>query len=260
MERFIASSDNTMIHFTVSGQGDTALIFVHGWLGSGNWWDSQQAFFSKTYRVITLDLAGHGKSGKERRDWSGTRYADDIIAVINQIDSERIVLVGHSMAGAYVLEAALSSSPVKAIILIDTLKNLDQLMTIQQAEEWLLGFYRKNFSDAVENLLPKFLFCESTPELIRQRLQQEFLAHDPEFAVKAIEPLYKMDIREFAQRIEVPVRAINSTFSPTNRENNQKYFRDFDVVSIADTGHYPMLEKPDEFNDLLHNVLKALDV
>lgn len=41
MERFIASTDDTMIHFTVSGSGDTAIIFVHGWLGSGHWWDSQ---------------------------------------------------------------------------------------------------------------------------------------------------------------------------------------------------------------------------
>ncbi|GAK52949.1 possible carboxylesterase, Est-1 [Candidatus Moduliflexus flocculans] len=258
MERYVASSDNTLIHFTASGHGDTAIIFVHGWLGSGDWWNLQKEFFSKQYCVITLDLAGHGKSGKGRREWSGKLYADDIMAVVNQVDSERIVLVGHSMAGAYVLEAALLSSRARAIILIDTLKNLDQLMTIQQAEERILGAYRKNFNDAVENLLPKFLFCDSTPEPIRQQLQKEFLRNDPEFAVNAIEPLYKMDIRELAKRIEIPVRAINSTFTPTNRENNQKYFRDFDFVSISDTGHYPMLEKPEEFNDLLHNVIKNL--
>jgi pimeloyl-ACP methyl ester carboxylesterase len=258
MERFIASSDDTIIHFTVSGDGDAAIMFVHGWLGSGHWWDSQEEFFSRKYCVIKIDLAGHGKSGKERRDWTGERYADDIIAVINQIDSERIVLVGHSMAGAYVLDAALLSSKVKTIVLVDTLKDLDQLMTIQQAEEQLFAIYRTNFRDAVENLLPKFLFCDSTPEPIRKQLLKEFLGNDPEFAVKAIEPLYKMDIRELAKRIEVPVRAINSTLTPSNRENNQKYFRDFDFVSIPDTGHYPMLEKPEVFNDLLQKVLRDL--
>lgn len=258
MERFIASADDTMIHFSVSGTGDPAILFVHGWLGSGQWWNSQEEDFSTKYCVITMDLAGHGKSGKDRVDWSGRRYADDIVAVMNQIDSERIVLVGHSMAGAYVLEAATRSPRIKAIVLVDTLKDLDQVMTIQQAEEGLFVSYRKDFRDAVENLLSKFLFCDSTPESIRKRIQGEFLENDPEFAIKLLEPLFKMDTRELAKRIQIPVRAINSNFTPTNLESARKYFRDFDPLAISDTGHYPMLEKPEEFNELLKKALESL--
>ena len=256
MDKFISSSDETMIHYTVSGSGDTAVIFIHGWLGSGCWWESQIKFFAGKYCVVTIDLAGHGKSGKNRHDWSAKRYADDIVAVVNQIGSKNIVLVGHSMSGAYVLEAALSASGVKAVVLVDTLKDMDQLMTIQQAEELIFSLYRKDFRYAVENVLPNFLFCDATPKAIRERLQNEFLQYDPEFAVNALKPLYNMNISECAGQVKIPVRAINSAYTPTNLEANQKCFRNYKYITISDTGHYPMLEKPLEFNNLLAGLIE----
>lgn len=258
MDKFIASSDETMIHYTVSAGGDTALVFIHGWLGSGCWWESQVKYFSGKYCAATIDLAGHGKSGKNRLDWSAKRYADDIVAAVNQIESKNIVLVGHSMSGAYALEAALAAPAVKAVVLVDTLKDMDQLMTARQAEEMIFPLYRKDFRFAVENVLPKFLFCDATPEDIRERLQNEFLQNAPEFAVNALKPLYEMNVGEYARQIEVPVRAINSAYTPTNLEANQKYFRNYKYLTICDTGHYPMLEKPVEFNKLLAGLIEDL--
>ena len=60
----------------------------------------------------------------------------------------------------------------------------------------------------------------------------------------------------------MPVRCINSAggyqfFTPTAVETNKKY-ADFDAVTIPDVGHYPMLEKPTEFNEKLRGVLKGL--
>lgn len=258
MEKYIASADGTSIHYTVSAGGDTALVFVHGWLGNGSWWDSQVKYFSEKYCAVTLDLAGHGKSGKNRNDWSAKRYAEDIAAVAGQIGSKNIALVGHSMSGAYVLEAARLASNVKAIVLVDTLKDMDQMMTAQQAEEFIFSLYRKDFKYAVENVLPKFLFCDATPEAIRKRLQDEFIQNTPEFAVNALKPLYEMNIGEFARQIDVPVRAINSDYTPTNLEANKKYFRNYKYVTISGAGHYPMIEKPLEFNKQLALLIEDL--
>ena len=61
-----------------------------------------------------------------------------------------------------------------------------------------------------------------------------------------------------SHRVTVPVRAINSDYQPTRRDHNQRYFRDYDVVEIAGTGHYPMLERPAELNRLLDQVLARL--
>lgn len=79
-------------------------------------------FFEDRYHVVSMDLAGHGKSDTTRENWTSEGYADDIKAVADDIQSSEIILVGHSMSGAYVLEAALKIPATKAIVLVDTLK------------------------------------------------------------------------------------------------------------------------------------------
>ena len=164
------------------------------------------------------------------------------------------------MSGAYVVEACIGLPKVKALVLVDTLKDLDQDFTPSQAEEFMFSHYRKDFRSAVENLLPQYLFVNDTPEEVKKQLQNEFLQHGYEFAINALRPLYEMDIRELARQVEIPVRAINSDASPTSADNNKKYFKDYDCKIITKTGHYPMLERPDEFNSILEGIINELNL
>ncbi|WP_298651145.1 alpha/beta hydrolase [uncultured Proteiniphilum sp.] len=257
-EKYVVSSDGSKIHYKETGKGDIAIVFVHGWLGNVNWWNDQQIYFRDRYNIVQIDLGGHGKSDKSRQNWTSKQYADDIKAVIGQIGSSEIILVGHSMSGAYVLEATINSPEIKAIILVDTLKDLEEVITYEEADQFILTHYRKDFKATVKNILPQYLFAETTPISIKERLQNEFLQNESDLAVQTIEPLYKMDIQETAKSIQVPVRAINSDATPTNIENNRKYLKDYDYTIITGTGHYPMLEKPDEFNRILENLISEL--
>ena len=260
MDKYIISSDSSNIHYKETAQNNDhiTLVFVHGWLGNTNWWNDQEKYFKEKYNIVQIDLGGHGKSDKSRKNWTSEQYADDIKAAINQLDSPEIILVGHSMSGAYVVEASIDLPQVKAIILVDTLKDLDQEFTPEQAEQFMFSSYRQDFKSAVENLLPQYLFVEKTPEHIKKQLQSEFLQNESDLAINALRPLYEMDIRKLAKRVNIPVRAINSDASPTNIENNKKYFKNYDYKIIAETGHYPMLEKPAEFNQLLNEVINEL--
>jgi pimeloyl-ACP methyl ester carboxylesterase len=258
MEKYILSTDRLNIHYRETGKGNTCLIFIHGWLGNTNWWSEQEAFFSDKYNIVQIDLGGHGKSDKSRVNWTSQQYADDIKTVINQINTPEIILIGHSMSGAYVLEASTETPKVKAIILIDTLKDLDQNFTPEQAEQFMFSNYRKDFKSAVENILPQYLFVKETPMNIKHQLQNEFLQNDTELAINALKPLYKMDIRKIAKLVNIPVRAINSDATPTNVECNRKYFKNYSYKIIKGTGHYPMLEKPIEFNKMLKELIEEL--
>ncbi|MDR4893486.1 MULTISPECIES: alpha/beta fold hydrolase [unclassified Chryseobacterium] len=257
MEKFAISSDGQKIHYKESGKGNTTLIFIHGWLGNTEWWEDQQKYFSSQYHIVQMDLAGHGKSDSSRQEWTITRYADDIKAVADAVHSNEIILVGHSMSGAYVLEASLKIPQVKALILIDTLKNLDESYTEEQTEE-VLSQYRTDFKYTVENILPQYLFAKQTPSDVKERLQHEFLQNAPELAINVLRPLYKADVNTIAKQVQVPVIAINSDASPTDAETNRKYLKNYDYVTIEGVGHYPMLENPTEFNTILDNVIKKL--
>lgn len=258
MKTTTLSKDQTQISYELSGKGDTALLFAHGWLGNKHWWDLQRSYFSDSFQVAALDLAGHGDSGKTRTDWSSTSYADDIVAVAKALPVKNIILIGHSMSGAYSTEAALRIPNLKALILVDTLKDLDQQFTIEQMAP-VLDLYRKDFNNAVLNMIPQYLFVETTPPDVKKQLQNEFLTHEANFAATCLEPLYKTDFRQYASQVKVPVRAINSDVGETSKINNSKYYQNFDYSIIKGVGHYPMLEKPEEFNLALDNFLKELN-
>src|SRR3954466_8079218 len=100
------SADGVPIHYEVQGRGEPALVFVHGWAIDGRYWDAQVPVFARTHRVVTLDLAGHGRSGRERKDWTVAAFGQDVRAVVEALKLPRVVLIGHSMSGNVVLEAA----------------------------------------------------------------------------------------------------------------------------------------------------------
>lgn len=258
MRQITQSIDGLKISYTESGTQAPALVFVHGWLGNADWWLAQEQYFKHKYNIVRIDLGGHGQSDHHRANWTHTQYADDIVSVLNQLTAQNIILIGHSMAGAFVLEASQQSEKVRAIILVDTLKDLDQVFTLDQAEQMLFKQYRENFQFAVENILPQYLYCSETPIEIQKQLNREFLSNQAEFAINALRPLYAMDVQKFAKLVKLPVRAINSDASPTHLENNRKYFQDYAFKTISGTGHYPMLEKSSEFNQILEEVLETL--
>src|SRR5947208_721481 len=91
-----ASVDGIGIHSTVRGSGPKTIVFVHGWTCDESSWASQVPFFEKNYRVITLDLPGHGKSGSPTSGpLTMDLFARSIEAVRVEAKAQKIVLVGH---------------------------------------------------------------------------------------------------------------------------------------------------------------------
>jgi pimeloyl-ACP methyl ester carboxylesterase len=254
---YVQSSDGVDIHYEVAGRGDTALVFVHGWMGNVRWWDAQRDAFAATHQIVALDLAGHGRSGRTRTRWTAEAYAGDILAVARAVTASRIILVAHSMAGAYAIVAAPEIERLGAVILVDTLKNLDGSLPREQVDA-MLATYRADFRTAVETALPAYLFAPRTPRAVTERLTREFLTATGDYAATLIEPLYHFDVRPAARRVSVPVRGIGTDLHPDNADANRRYFRDYAYVEIPGYGHYPMLEAPETFTEVLRAQLAAI--
>ncbi len=259
MSNYTQSQDGSKIYYEVAGQGKTALLFVHGWMGNSSWWNHQRDYFSKKYLIVQMDLAGHGKSDKSRTDWSVQNYAYDIEAVANKLAVEKIILVGHSMSGSNITLAYPLIKKTVALILVDTLKNLDQQLMPQDQFDQFFGMYRKEFKRTIKKITPQYLFVKTSPKEVVERLINEFLEHSPELSVATLQPFYKTDIRDTAKKIGIPVRAINAELPPTETEITKKYFKDFSFKTISGVGHYPMLENPNEFNHQLETILNELN-
>lgn len=253
----VQSADGLSIAYESSGTGATALVFVHGWLGSGRWWDAQRDAFAARFKVVQLDLGGHGASGRERAQHSAQAYANDIVSVVKAIDAQRVVLVGHSMSGAYAVLAAPQLPNAVAMVLVDTLKNVEEQMPKAQLDG-MFELYRRDFRAAVEGVLPMWLFAPGTPAEVSARLKREFLERNGAEGVALLEPLYAIDLPTACKAVKGPVRAINTDLQPTDVEANRRHFGDYAARIMPGFGHYPMLEAPHAFNAALEGTLSEL--
>ncbi|MEL7030100.1 MAG: alpha/beta hydrolase, partial [Pseudomonadota bacterium] len=116
----IESAEGVAISYAASGEGETTLVFIHGWSCDRSYWRNQVDLFDDAYRVIAVDLAGHGASGSDRETWSMEAFGADVAAAARADDAQRVVLVGHSMGGPVMLETArLLGDRVVAMIGVD---------------------------------------------------------------------------------------------------------------------------------------------
>lgn len=70
--------NDILIDYNQCGNGDTTLLYVHGWCINKEYWSEQAKYFCDRYNVVAIDLPGFGKSGKNRDSWLLEQYADDI--------------------------------------------------------------------------------------------------------------------------------------------------------------------------------------
>lgn len=103
-DRTVHSIDGVPIRYSVTGAGEPAVVLLHGWAMDRRIWDGQVPRLAEPYRVVAVDLAGHGESGSGRADWTMGAFAEDVRAVVDALGLSRVVLVGHSMSGLVALE------------------------------------------------------------------------------------------------------------------------------------------------------------
>lgn len=102
---------------------EKAVIFLHGFTGSGLDWANQMKAIKDNYRGITLDFRGHGKSEAptEEKDYSIYLNCEDVYRLLNHLGISRCCLVGHSMGGFTALQFALDHPEmVRGLVLVDT--------------------------------------------------------------------------------------------------------------------------------------------
>ena len=255
----VPAKDGVPIHYSDQGKGEPALVFVHCWACNQHLWENQVPVFAKNHQVVTIDLPGHGESGQGRKSWSVESFADDVNTVVTKLNLKRVVLIGSSMGGPISLEATRRMPDrVVAIVPVDTLHNVENKVPPEQLEA-VFKQLEADFKGTIPNLLNQFFFSPNTPEAVKKRIIAETTSRPPEIAIPILKAIFSYDSAPALREVKVPIRAINADMQPTNLEVNRKYAPQFDAVIIKGTGHYPMLEDPARFNELLADVLRGFE-
>ena len=95
-ERFAPYRDGRVFYLD-QGLGETVLVLIHGWGADHEVWENQAPRLAEEFRVLSLDLPGHGKSDKPETDYTQDYLAEAITAVLDDAGVDRVVIAGHSM-------------------------------------------------------------------------------------------------------------------------------------------------------------------
>jgi len=252
------------INYFQQGQGDTTLLFLHGWCIDGSYWKNQVDYFSKNYNVYAIDLPGFGKSKAERTNWTIEEYANDVTAFIDRMNLKNVIIIGHSMAGEIMLQTALSNtSSIAGIVGVDNFKFIDVSFTPEQMKQ-MTDFYpmlQNDFKKYAPAYADMMLFHPTTSKEVKDSVKTDFANCDSVIGYGTF--MHQMQYANTdAQRLEqlnYKLYLINSDGFPTNEIGLTNHCKSsFQVQTITATGHYPMIEKPKEFNLILEKVLTGM--
>jgi sigma-B regulation protein RsbQ len=243
----VAAPDGVSIAYTIRGAGSPALVFIHGWMCDQTFWDAQVEPFSESATVVTIDLAGHGHSGLNRDAWALQAFGTDVQAVIEHLELDHVILVGHSMGGPVALEAArLMPDRVIGVVAVDALHNANFKFDADQKARFL-DAWNQDFAGTCSRFVTSMFPATADPELV-DRVEASMCAGPAETSVAQFREFLDYDLKAALEAVDVPVRCINATGFPTDVEGNRAYHEDFNAVIIEGPGHFLMMEVPEEFN------------
>ncbi|MCP5107847.1 MAG: alpha/beta hydrolase [bacterium] len=252
------SADKVEIVYTALGSGKTAVVFIHGGFADRTFWSNQVKPFAEKYRVIAVDLAGHGESGDNRTKWTLAAFAEDVRAVIEKEKITRAVLVGNSLGGPVALETAgLVPGKVIGIVAVDTFHFFDVKYPPDFFKKQAAAF-RSDFDGTMRQMI-RALFKPDVDPKLRAWVEKKMSDNSPEMAAQIMESFVGYKMVNTLKKLKQPIRCINGDLYPTLIERNREIYPDFDAVILPGTGHYPMLERPDAFNRHLMEILEKMN-
>jgi pimeloyl-ACP methyl ester carboxylesterase len=258
------------VHFVRSGSGSPALVFVHGFACTHEDWRHQVEQFERTNDVVACDLRGHGKTPGRPQECSIEHYGGDVAALVNNLELERVVLIGHSMGCRVVLEAArLIPDKIAGIVLVDG--SLNATSDPQGAEAAARATVEKLGYPKFAEALFRQMFFKPSPEA--DAIVARAVKSSAEFGPHLWPRITRWDAGSmevaFAS-LRAPVLAIQSTtrnsqlqrapLKPGDTSPWIDYLRSRGarVEIVRDTGHFTQLEAPDAVNRLIAEFLKGV--
>lgn len=268
LESHYATMDSVRVHYKISGQGDTAVIFVHGLGCDLNTWQAQYEAFAgrKGLRLVLIDLPGFGQSDKPDTNYSLEFFAQAIESVMADAGIGRAVLVGHSL-GTPICREFTFAHPDQVLGLLDidgvyVLLPVDSAMA-EQYKLAMRSFANGFCQEDVKDYFAGFVISLSGPETPQAVTDyaMSVMPNTPGFvACSTMGNL--VDMRYWTGRqIAVPVSVVctqNSGLEPDNKQRMQELYPNLTYTELTTCGHFIHMEQPETINQAIDALLNTI--
>lgn len=266
LESRYADFDGVRVHYLNGGEGEEALVFIHGWSCDHTFWRLQAPEIAEKYRVIVLDLPGHGKSDKPRVAYTQAYFVNGLETVVRDAGLRRVVLAGHSMGFSVARQYALKHPD-----LIKGMINVDGAIFRPPKEKEALEKWRKEVKawadsfkgpDARASTISfiESMFVPATPADVRHEIVAVMLACPRHVATSAMDNMGDLSLWKETP-VKAPTLAIYSRLAylePDNEAFMKKLSPNLEYHEWEDVGHFYMFERPKELTKAILSFLDRL--
>ncbi len=250
------------LYYESTGSGDP-LLFIHGLGSSGRDWELQVPHFARTYRVITVDIRGHGQSGKPPGPYSVAQFAADVAALIETLEIAPAHIVGISMGGMIAFQLAVDQPAlVRSLTIVNSGPELVVRTWRDRVRVWqrfaivrLLGM-RKMGDVLSQRLLPQPEHAET-----RRIFVQRWSENDPRAYRNAMAALIGWSVSDRINTLTMPILVVAADQDYTPVAAKQAYMTGMPTASLVvvpDSHHALPVEHPEEFNRIVSDFLTAI--
>lgn len=246
---------NTKISYTDSGKG-AAIVFLHGFLENKEMWTEYVSLFSEKFRVITIDLLGHGESDCLGYVHSMEENANVVQEVLKDLKIQKATILGHSMGGYVALAfAELYPQHIQKLVLLNSTakedsaeKKLNRTRAIKAVKQNYVSFV----SLAIANLFSEKNRTKLTNEI--EKVKEQALKTPLQGIIASLEGMkIRKDREALLHENRFPVLLVLGKKDPVlNYEESLSQIEDttVDLVSFDD-GHMSHIENKEELKPIL---------
>ncbi len=241
------------LYFARAGQGQPALLFIHGAGGDHTIWGEQLRDLAKDFSAAALDLNGHGRSPAREGEGLQT-YVEDVLAVLQTL-SEPTVVIGHSMGGAIALLVALQRPEnLVGLGLIGTGARL-------KVHPQILELCQTDFEGAVE-LVVSWAFADQADPALTDKAREQMRRTGQDALYRDFASCNTFDIKDRLSEIAVPALVLCGNEDKLTPVKYSAYLQqnmpNAQLKIIEGAGHMVMLEQPQRVNQALREFCTRL--
>lgn len=253
-EHYAQLNNNLRVRYLTEGKGPMAMVLIHGWTCSAAFWRLQSADFARVYRVISIDLPGHGRSDKpENVQYSVPLFAQAIDAVMRDAHVTRAIIAGHSL-GVPVAAQAIVDHPERfaGFIAVDgaVWRPRTEAASPRPGPTFAQRLRADYIGTASANL--DAMFVPATPTDLRDEIRERMLMTPVHVAASASENISASDVWTHAP-LTLPTMVVvgGKQKDDDRRALYQEYFPNLRFELWEEAGHFLMMEQPARFNQLV---------
>ncbi|WP_044871543.1 alpha/beta hydrolase [Pseudomonas sp. LFM046] len=256
-------NDGCQIHFEDYGRGAPVLL-VHGLGSSTRDWEYQIPALAARFRVIALDVRGHGRSDKPRERYSIASFAEDVEALIEHLGLINVHLVGISMGGMIGFQLGVDRPDLlRSLTIVNSgpeVKPRSPGDLLEIAKRWTLS--RLLSLESIAKALGRLLFPLPGQEELRRKIEERWPQNDKRAYLSALDAIIGWGVRDRLERIHCPTLVVTADRDYTPVAQKEAYVKelpDARLVIIENSRHATPLDQPEAFNTTLLDFIDEVE-